>query len=50
MSATTDEDEGERPKPVRPPERRVVGPEDEERKSPEGPGAQIRPEVEPSGS
>lgn len=31
-------------------EQRRVGPEDEVRKSPEGPGAQIAPEIEPSGS
>jgi hypothetical protein len=29
---------------------REVGPEDEERKSPGGPGSQVAPEVEPSGS
>ncbi len=29
---------------------REVGPEDEERKSPGGPGSQVAPDVEPSGS
>ena len=38
----TDDDE---PKPGEP-----VGPEDEDRKSPDHPGAQVTPEVEPSGS
>ncbi|MBY0337569.1 MAG: hypothetical protein K2X11_13195 [Acetobacteraceae bacterium] len=31
-------------------EKRRVGPETEDRKSPEGPASQITPEVEPSGS
>jgi hypothetical protein len=31
-------------------EQQRVGPEDEVRKSPDGPGAQISPEIEPSGS
>lgn len=31
-------------------EQRRIGPEDEVRKSPEGPGAQISPDIEPSGS
>jgi hypothetical protein len=31
-------------------EQRKVGPEDEDRKSPGGPGSQIAPDVEPSGS
>lgn len=38
-----------KPKPAEPPPRQV-GPEDEERKSPTGPGSQMVPEVEPSGS
>lgn len=33
-----------------PPPGSAVGPEDEDRKSPGGPGSQITPEVEPSGS
>jgi hypothetical protein len=31
-------------------EKQRVGPESEERKSPEGPASQISPEIEPSGS
>lgn len=43
-NAERDEADGE-PGPGEP-----VGPEDEDRKSPGGPGSQITPEVEPSGS
>lgn len=31
-------------------ERRRVGPEDEDRRSPDGPAAQVDPDIEPSGS